>query len=265
MADEILFGEDYHTRFDPKDYLVRFAGVNVPYKVAPLKALYEFYESYSAEVGRPLSVCDIGCGPVIAYVISAARFASDIVLSEYTELNRDEINLWIRKEPNAHDWTPFFAHIVQNIEGRDETEVDQRADLLRSKIKAVVGSDFMKPQMMDNEYMCQYDVVQIFLSMEQSSGSEEDYRSTLKKMFHLVKPGGKFVLYSQQKDKILQPAIYHVKKAQFQFLRVSFDFVLQSLKDAGYSSVKSISMDDKIPPCDCKDGFCSFTLFIATR
>ena len=259
----INFGEDYHTNFDPKDYLLRFADVNVPYKVAPLKALYKFYRSYAESAGSNLSVCDIGCGPVIAYVISAARYASEITMSEYTKRNRDEIQLWLDKDPNAHDWTPFFTHIVEQIEGKGPEETVTRQELVRKKIKHIIGSDYMKPRIIDSDCI-QYDVVQSFLSLEQSSDSEATFFSTLKKMYDLVKPGGRFVLYSLQKGQSPGPAIYHVRETQFLFLRVTRDFIEKSLKDIGYTHLETIPMTD-IPPCDCPDGLCSFTFFIATK
>ena len=264
MEEGAFFGEDYHTHFDAKNYLKRFADTNVPYKVAPLKPLHDFYQSHYGSTLSRLKILDIGCGPVIAYVITAASYASEIVLSEYTASSRREITQWIHKDPSAHDWTPYFKYIVKDIEGKSDEEVALRQEKVRNAIKSVVASDFFKDPMMSPEYMvADYDIVQAMLCLEQSSGSKEDYVSTLKKMQALVKPGGKFLLYSQQKDELPSMATYHVTGTPFYFLRVSKEFVEKSLLSVGYSSVQAIPVD--VPPCECKDGLCSFTLFIASK
>ena len=49
-----------------------------------LKQLHKLYQSYKLTETK-LKILDIGTGPVIAHAISAAPYASEIVLSEYTE------------------------------------------------------------------------------------------------------------------------------------------------------------------------------------
>ena len=68
-----------------------------------LKDLHEFYQSYPST--SKLKILDIGSGPVIANTISAAPYAAEIVLSEYTEANRAALLQWLNNDPNAFDWT----------------------------------------------------------------------------------------------------------------------------------------------------------------
>ena len=86
-----------------------------------------------------LKILDIGTGPVIARAISAAPYASEIVLSEYVEASREALLQWLKNDPKAHDWTPIFKHIVVDLEAKSEEEVPIRAELLRKVIKAVVS------------------------------------------------------------------------------------------------------------------------------
>ena len=79
-------------------------------------------------------VLDIGSGPTIAYAISAAPYASEIVLSEYTEANRAALLQWLNNDPDAFDWT---QHVVVHLEGKSEEEVPARAELVRKVIKVV--------------------------------------------------------------------------------------------------------------------------------
>ena len=37
-----------------------------------------------------------------------------INFGEYTERNREVIQMWLDKEPDAFDFTPFFKYVVQD-------------------------------------------------------------------------------------------------------------------------------------------------------
>ena len=41
-------------------------------------------------------------------LIPAANFFKKIVLTDLAERNRAEVERWVKKEPDAHEWTPFF-------------------------------------------------------------------------------------------------------------------------------------------------------------
>ena len=156
MEQQPLFGESYHSMFNPNSYLqMHYADVkDNPIMSSPMKPVYDFYKSLDATgLGTEgLKILDLGCGPVIANVISAAEFASEIILAEYTELNRKEITKWLDKDLNAHDWTPFFTYIVTEVEGRNIEEIAVREGKLRSAIKAVVPCDLTKDPIVSSEY-----------------------------------------------------------------------------------------------------------------
>ena len=264
MEQQPLFGESYHTMFNPKDYLqMYYADVKDNHVITcRMKPVYDFYKSLDATgLGSGgLKVLDLGCGPVIANVISAAEIASEIVLAEYTELNRKEITKWLGKDSDAHDWTPFFTYIVTEVEGRSIQEIAVREEKLRSAIKAVVPCDLTKDPIMSSEYTQEYDVVQAFLSLEPASSSKEEYLSILKRIRLLVKPGGTFILYSvQTSEELPGPAVYEVgEDVQFSDLRVSIEFVKSSLKSAGFNTIKTLPL--AVDNEDTED-IATFTLF----
>ena len=73
-------GKDYDDFFDPKAYLgYRFESVS-EHHAAILNRLHQFYQT----VPTGVKILDIGTGPIISYMISAASKASEIVLAEYT-------------------------------------------------------------------------------------------------------------------------------------------------------------------------------------
>ena len=264
MDQQLLFGESYHKKFDPKIYLQeKFTDVDSsPLKTSPLKPLYNFYKSYSATHSKGLEVLDLGCGPTIAYVISAAEYASQIVLAEYTEPNRVEITKWIEKHSDAHDWTPFFKYVITEVEGRRSEEIATREEKLRNAIKAVVPCDLTKDPVMGSEYMQEYDVVQAFLCLEAASSSKDDFVSILKRIWTLTKPGGAFILYSVQRKEQPGPGVYDFGGTLVYNLRVSVEFVRSSLLTVGFDNIETV------PLMSLKEQageHCSFTLFICYK
>ena len=56
------------------------------------------------------------------YQCSAPLHASGIVFAEYTERNRNILQMWLDNDPNATDITALFKHVVQDLEGKGEEE-----------------------------------------------------------------------------------------------------------------------------------------------
>ena len=79
--------------------------------------MHEFYQCY-ASTDANLKMFDIGSGPAIAYTISAAPHAAEIILSEYTEANCAALLQWVNNNPKAYDWTHAFKHVVVDLEGK---------------------------------------------------------------------------------------------------------------------------------------------------
>ena len=70
-------------------------------------------------------------------VISAARTASEIVLSDLAESNLEALRKWLRRDAEAFDWSPYFDHVVQTLEGKGEEEAREREERLREIAKDV--------------------------------------------------------------------------------------------------------------------------------
>ena len=102
--------------FDSDSYLkTRFRSVNVGGRV--LFPLEMFHREF-LDLPGSLKILDYGTGPVIMNQISPATKASEIILAEYSSRNRDALRSWLHDKPGAFDWSPFFQHVVQNLEER---------------------------------------------------------------------------------------------------------------------------------------------------
>ena len=267
-TDKIFKGEEYRSHFDPKAYLHACYPPEMPIsRSKPLQYLYEFYSDHKHSCpSREFSVLDLGCGPVVAYVISAAQFVSEIVLAEYSDRNRQEFcdNLLKIGTGNIdHEWTHVFEYVVTKVEGKSTTEIIERERKVKSVIKDVVPCDITKDPVMNPEYMKEYDVVQCILCLEAACSDREMYVSGLKRIWSLTKPGGTFILYTVNRNHSSVPASYEVGGLHFHDVRVTLEFVLASLIQVGFSIVKTIPIFYFVD--DDSEKTCSFNLVFATK
>lgn len=156
---------------------------------------------YSDLVNSGLKVLDYGCGPSLAYSISAAPKAAEIVLADYGKSNRDSLQKWLSGDiSSGFDWTPTFQYVVQTLEGGTEEEAKKREDELRRKVKAVVYCDMTKSEFIDEHYKGPYDIVMSFLCLEVAAGDDEGYKAGIAKLTSLLKAGGHLLLYCAQRE-----------------------------------------------------------------
>ena len=111
--------EDYmdYDRFDPFAYIKnRYAVVN-DWNSQPLKLLHNIFQSYGSSPAG-LKVLDFGCGPVPIYQCSSPLHASEIVFAEYSERNRNILQMWVDNDPNPPDFTAPFKYACCTRFGR---------------------------------------------------------------------------------------------------------------------------------------------------
>ncbi len=252
VQQPVSTGTVYSDNFEPKAYLdYRFNAVNDRHAQI-LRHLHEFYLTIPAGV----TVLDIGSGPIISYVISAATRASKIVLAEYTEKNREELQFWIDGSPSGHDWGPYFKYVVQNLEGKGPEAALERARQLRQLIKAVIPCDVNKDPPVEGRFTGLYDIVTSSLCLEAACSSAEEYIAAVGRLWKLLKKGGKLVL--QCADGSSATHFYMVGTQKFTVLSATPELIRSALDKAGFYDV-SIT---KLPNITCKNEEASHT---ATR
>ena len=251
--ENVMFGKDYCDKFNPQEYLQMYCSVTNlgPFHLFGLKCVHEFYRSYPSTVR--LKMLDIGSGPTIAFAISAAPHAAEIVLSEYTEANRTALLQWLNNDPKAFDWTHVFKHVVVDLEGKSEKEVPVRAELVRKVIKAVVPCDVTRNPPIPSQYVDEYDIVTDYLCLVSACATREDYIAALVRLHALLKPGGKIVLFTPECPST--SATYVVGSHRFFNLQLSKDFIFKSLEQAGFCDIKvktatrdELGLQDDIEP-----------------
>ena len=66
---------------------------------------------------------DVGSGPTLYQVLSACEVFNKVILTDFLEVNRQELKDWIQNNGKSKmDWTPFLKHVCK-LEGRGYGQV----------------------------------------------------------------------------------------------------------------------------------------------
>ena len=246
--DTVRFGADHHDHFDPKEYLNSYhkpeQGKLQDLDQVILKCYFEFWSKMAK---TNLRILEFGGGPVIRHLIPAAPYAKEIIFAEYTERNRQEVEKWLLKSPDSHDWLPYFKFVVQNLEEKKSEEVAIRESELRKKITHVLPSDIdlKDPVKWPSSWPSQaatFDVVTSSLCLEACVTSSEGYRYAIRKLKRYLKPGGCIVLFC-----ILDETFYMVGQERFYCFPMSKQLVVETLASEGFKmldDVKAVPLEN---------------------
>ena len=154
-----------------------------------LKCLDRFFKAYHPSGIKAL---EFGGGTSVSNLISAATKCKEIVFSEFSESKREWISRWLRNDPSTFNRQPLFSYVVCTLEGGMENEIEERMELVRNVVKAVVPCDIFQPEPVEDKGP--YDIVSTSLCLEYMCLTNEEYRDCVTKLAHLVKPGGNFLM-----------------------------------------------------------------------
>ena len=112
----ILTGKSYSDeQFNPKEYLNFLYPSSLAFKDVfdfYRQQLYNFYTKYSCKWNNKTArLLEFGGGPVIAHLIIAVPYVSQITFAAHLESERKEVELWKYKE-GAYDWSSYFKCVV---------------------------------------------------------------------------------------------------------------------------------------------------------
>lgn len=162
-----------------------------------LQSYHNFYHRFSPEWDASnASLLELGGGPVIYPLISASPYVSEVVFTDYIEGNREQVRLWKDRVPSAHDWSPYFKHVVNTLEGAtDPAAATRREEELRSKMKDILHCDIRAEQPGDiiaggTTKLEPFDIVSFNFCCETVFDSHDAYKEGLKKVGALVRPKG---------------------------------------------------------------------------
>jgi SAM-dependent methyltransferase len=175
-----------YSQFDPQEYLEEYYA-----QLSEENAfLLDFYHETYGRLPAGLSVLELGGGPTIYQLLSASRCAREIVFTDFLEVNRREIQRWLEGAPGVFDWSQY----IQRVAGLEkDLDVDALAARLRARIQRVGPCDLTRENPLDPDVQAGFDVVSSAFCLEAVTQDPEDFKSFLRRISALLKPGGSLV------------------------------------------------------------------------
>ncbi|XP_060106505.1 nicotinamide N-methyltransferase-like [Heteronotia binoei] len=229
---EVAFTEKDHyaQHFDPKEHLETYHSFDPesehksPVFAFGLKTLHKAFHSGGLKGD---TLIDIGSGASIYQLLSACESFREIIATDYSDQSREEMQRWLRKEPGAFDWSPVAKYVCE-LEG-DRERWAQKEEKVRKTIKQFLKCDVTQPNPLAPLSLPLADCLLSTLCLEAACKDLPTYRSALKNISSLVKPGGHLVLMV-----ILEETYYMVGQHKFSCLYLDQESVEEAVKEAGF-------------------------------
>uniref|UniRef100_A0A8D0E8B4 Nicotinamide N-methyltransferase-like n=1 Tax=Salvator merianae TaxID=96440 RepID=A0A8D0E8B4_SALMN len=171
------------------------------------------------------TLIDIGTGPTIYQFLSACESFREIIATDYADQNREELQRWLKRDPDAFDWTPVVKYVCE-LEG-DREKRAEKENKVRSRGVQVLKCDVTQPEPLAPQAVPPADCLLSLLCLEGACKDLPPYHSALKNISSLVKPGGHLVLYT-----ILDETFYMVGQRPFSCLYLRQEDVEEAVKEA---------------------------------
>ena len=191
---------------------------------------HNFFQKYHKEWDNSTAfLLDVGGGPCIYPHISAVPYVAEIYHTDYVKDMRDEVLLWKNKDPNAFNWSSYFKHVVQELEGQTSPDaVTEREDKLRNILN--VGPCDAKADVIIPGLKKPVDILSSSFCLEVCYESREGYVAILKRLYDIMAPKGFFIA-----QKALENS--WVKSGEIRYEKpcpLSLEDVKRSYQEAGF-------------------------------
>jgi NNMT/PNMT/TEMT family len=154
--------------------------------------LLEFFvDAYRPLKPNTARVLELGGGPTVYQLISAARIASEICFADYLEENLREVRKWKRDSSTAFDWSLFFRRALQLEAGTNPTDLQlqQRMELLRMRIVHITKCDVLTHDVISQD-LPRPDIVSVNFVAESITESRAVWLQTMARIASLISDGG---------------------------------------------------------------------------
>ena len=167
--------------------------------------MHEWSTIYKSPTGGAKMLNFYG-GPVVSHLISVAPKCKEVMFADFSADCREQVDLWLKKDPSAFDWWPYFSYVVHTLEGGTETQ----------------PLDDIGP----------YDIIFTSLCLECVYPTNDSYRESVAKLAHLLKPGGTLLIQGAENHSSLVHNDVKVKVNP-----VSRELTCKSLESAGLTLI----------------------------
>ncbi|XP_073670986.1 phenylethanolamine N-methyltransferase, partial [Paramisgurnus dabryanus] len=138
---------------------------------------------------------DVGSGPTLYQVMSCCERFNRVILSDFLEVNRRELQSWLQEDKSSLDWTTYFKYVCQ-LEGRSSSAWTDKAARLRSVVSDVLPIDVHQSCPLSQGSLPSYgaDCLVSAFCLESVSPDLSSFTSALSNISSLLKRGGYLLL-----------------------------------------------------------------------
>ncbi|XP_056397993.1 nicotinamide N-methyltransferase-like [Hyla sarda] len=235
MATNVTSQNTYLDEFCSKDYLQTSYGAEdgILFGEWTDFVLQNLHETFTRGGVRGDTLLDVGTGASIYHLLSACEVFDKIIVSDLVDQNREEFQKWLKKDPDAFDWTHLIKRACE-LEGNRE-DCERKAEKLRSKVKDVLKCDIVKRNPFDPVVVPPADCLLCCLCIEAASKDTKTYCNILNNFKDLIKPGGHLLLMNT-----MESTFYHAGKKRFGVMTSNKEFLEKAFKEAGYLVEKAV-------------------------
>jgi len=208
-----MAGKSAFDEWVPGDYLAEYYNELQEDETSTLRY---FVEQFRAAPPGPV-LC-FGCGPTLHHVFLAAPHTAEIYLADYLPANLAEIERFRKRDPDAHDWSPFVRYTLVCESGVEPSasEINARTELLREKIVGLVSADAYLTDPLGAEFRERFAAVLSPYCAEAAASDVATWTLLCRNIASLVRQGGLFLTAAVRKCQ-------HYKSGNRNFPATSID------------------------------------------
>lgn len=222
-------GEFYQEHFDSRAYVKDFyscPGGHSDEKNFLTFVLRCFSRVFAAGEHKGRMLIDVGSGPTIHSVLSACQHYDEIVLSDFSDSNRGEIEKWLENQVGCLDWKPVLQHVCE-MEGKSQSDLEAA---LKQRVKKVLKCDVRLENPFCPHTLEQADCVITSLCLEAACKDIHSYCHALHGLTKLLHPGGLLIMVG-----VLGETFYKVNEQLFSCLKLSKHDIEEAFQGSGLS------------------------------
>ena len=188
--ENIALDDKSFEHFDCDQYLREFYG----FLGEENKALLRFFAAAYKQVPNGIEIAEIGGGPTIYQLISAARVAKTIEFFDYIPENLLSVQQWKESSHGVIDWTPYFEYALAcEMDHSDEYDISRRIDTLQNCLEIKGHCDVFLENPI-NIASHTYDLVSTNFVADSVTSLLDSWNTIVENIVSLVNPGGHLIM-----------------------------------------------------------------------
>jgi NNMT/PNMT/TEMT family len=136
-----------------------------------------------------------GVGPTLHHVFLAAGRDNEIHLGDYLPANLAEIERWINRDADAHNWGPFVRHTLacEGLAFPTDEDVARREEAARAKISKLLEVDLRRAHPLGEAVPSRYATVISAYCADSATSDKVMWAEYMARIANLVRPGGMLI------------------------------------------------------------------------